>query len=214
MLRTSCGAAWRALWLVGLLSAGAAGCGYHVVGSDPQLPEEIVSLGVGSIENSTSERGLEKEFAFALEREIHERRHYRLAETAVEADALFTGRIRGITRHPVAFDRNDQAVQYEMEIVADMTLVRRSDDKVLWRARRMRLRDDYASSPGAVITSSAQFQRGTLDAADIAADPSDGIPDARQVGFIQLAESERRRATRRLLQGAARDVYNRMIEGF
>lgn len=214
MARTSWGAAGRALWLVALLGASAVGCGYHVVGSDPQLPDEIVAIGVGSIENSTPDRGLEKDFAFALEREIHQRRHYRLAETAAAADALFTGRIRSIARRPVAFDRNDQAVQYEMEIVADMTLVRRSDDKVLWRARRMRLRDEYASSPGVVITSSAKFQRGTLDAADIAADPSDGIPDARQVGFIQLAESERRRATRRLLQGAARDVYNRMIEGF
>lgn len=191
-----------------------AGCGYHVVGSDPQLPDEIRSIGVGTITNSTAERGLEKDLAFALEREIHVRGHYRMAESPGDADALMTGRIREILRHPVAFDENDQAVQYDLAILVDLALQRRSDGKVLWRARRMRLQDEYASNPGVVITSSAQFQRGTLDASDITGDPEDGIPDAQQVGFIQLAESERRRATRRLLQGAARDVYNRMIEGF
>ncbi len=204
--------------LVGLVVAlagfGLAGCGYHVVGSDPQLPDDIRSIGVGTITNTTSERGLEKDLAFAFEREVHVRGHYRMAESPGEADALLTGRIREISRRPVAFDENDQAVQYDMEIVVDLALEHRSDGRVLWRVRRMRLRDDYASNPGVVITSSAQFQRGTLDASDIARDAEDGIPDAQQVGFIQLAESERRRATRRLLQGAARDVYNRMIEGF
>ena len=200
--------------VVALSGFGLAGCGYHVVGSDPQLPDAIRSIGVGTISNSTGERGLEKDLAFAFEREIHVRGHYRMAESAGEADALLTGRIRGISRRPVAFDENDQAVQYDMEIIVDLALEQRSDGKVLWRARRMRLQDDYASNPGVVITSSAQFQRGTLDASDIARDAEDGIPNAKQVGFIQLAESERRRATRRLLQGAARDVYNRMIEGF
>ena len=195
-------------------AATFAGCGYHVVGTDPQLPADIRAIAVGEITNDTALRGLEKELQFAYEREILIRRHYRMAERPEEADAVITARIRDLSRRSVAFDENDQAMQYELQILLDVALRRTGSGEVLWETRNVRQIDEYASNPRVVITSSAEFQQGTLDAEDVPRVRNDGRPDTRQIGFIQLAESERRYATARLLRGVVRDTYNRMIEGF
>mgnify|MGYP002624663925 FL=1 len=200
--------------LAAVVAATLAGCGYHVVGTDPQLPADIRTIAVGEISNDTALRGLEKELQFAYEREILIRRHYRMAERPEEADAVITARIRDLSRRSVAFDENDQAMQYELQILLDVALRRTGSGEVLWETRNVRQVDEYASNPRVVITSSAEFQQGTLDAEDVPRVRNDGRPDTRQIGFIQLAESERRYATARLLRGVVRDTYNRMIEGF
>jgi len=205
----------RLLVLAAALAAFAwTGCGYHVVGTDPQLPGDVRSIGVGEIVNDTPLRGLEKDFQFAWEREILVRRHYRMVESKEDADAVITARIRDLSRRSVAWDENDQAMQYEIQIVLDIALVRREGGEVLWESRNVRRMDEYASNPRVAITSSTEFQQGTLDAKDVPRQPNDGIPDSRQIGFIQLAESESRYATQRLLRSVVRDTYNRMIEGF
>lgn len=203
-----------ARWMALVALLGTLGCGYHVVGTAPQLPEDIRAIGVGTIENDSSERGLEKDLAFAFEREIHVRRHYRMAQSVDEADAWIVGRIRDVRRRPVAFDESDQAVQYELTIWMDLALDRVGGGERLWAVENVRMTDEYASNPRVMITSSSDFLQGGLDAADVPRVPNDGVPDARQIQTIQLAESERRTALRRLVQATARQIYNRMIEGF
>lgn len=191
----------------------AAGCGYHIHGTQPTLPSDIRTLGVGAIENKSLEHGLEKQLAFAFEREVFVRRHYSLAKSPGGADALLAGTIREVSRRPVAFDEDDQAVLYEVLIRLDLTLTRQRDLKVLWSVRDMREFDEYSTSGNVIVTSSSEFQRGTLDVKNLQRD-DDEIPDDRQISTIQLAEAERKRAMDRLLQRAVRDVYDRMIEGF
>jgi len=190
-----------------------SGCGYHFHGTQPTLPSDIRTLGVGSIDNKSLEHGLEKQLAFAFEREVFVRRHYTLAKSAGGADALLAGTIREVSRRPVAFDEDDQAVLYEVLIRLDLSLTRQRDNKVLWSVRDLRELDEYSTSPNVIVTSSPEFQRGTLDVKNLQRD-NDDIPDDKQISTIQLAEVERRRAMDRLLQRAVRDVYDRMIEGF
>ncbi len=201
-------------WLVLAAALAWAGCGYHIVGSDPQLPSDIHSIAVGKIVNETRLRGLEKDLQFAYEREILIRRHYTMVESPEDADAVITARIKDLSRRSVAWDENDQAMQYEIRITLDVALERVGSGEVLWESRNVKRLDEYASNPRVAITSSSEFQQGNLDAADVPRQPNDGIPDSRQIGFIQLAESERRYATQRLLRSVVRDTYNRMIEGF
>jgi hypothetical protein len=213
----------------------ASACGYHFHGTQSTLPSDVRSLGVGTIENKSLEHGLEKNLAFAFEREVFIRRHYRLATSPGGADALLAGTIREVSRRPVAYDEDDQAVLYEVLMRLDLSLVRQRDGKVLWSVRDMREFDEYTSNPNVVATSSVDFQRGTLDVKNLRrdtdqSDPTtgsgagmveptprpmgDGIPDDRQISNIQFADYERKRAMDRLLQRAVRDVYDRMIEGF
>jgi hypothetical protein len=191
----------------------SAGCGYHFHGTQPTLPAEIRTMAVGSIVNLSLDRGLEKQLAFAFEREVFVRRHYTLAQSSAAADAVLNGTIREVTRQPVAFDEDDQAVQYEVRIRLDLSLTRQRDGKTLWSVRDLREFDEYTADADVIVTSSPEFQRGHLDIKNLRRE-DDTIPDDLQISSIQLAEYERRQAMNRLLERAVRDVYDRMIEGF
>jgi hypothetical protein len=188
-----------------LLSLMLAGCGYHFAGEHVSLPEDVHSLSVGHIENRSREHGLEKTLAFALEREVYIRRHFHMEEDAAAGDAVLSGTIRTVRVQPVAFDSNDEAVQFQIAVVLDLTLTRQSDAHVLWQVRGLRETDEYSASAPIVITSASQFQQGTLDATNVRNS---------QLSNIQLAETERQKALARVLSQVARDVYNQMVETF
>ena len=186
-----------------LLLLALAGCGYHLVGDASGLPTDIESLSVGTIVNRSHEYGLERTFAFALEREIHVRNRYRVETGA--ADAVLNGTIREVLTRPLAYDANDRAVQYEITMIMDLRLTRQTDGHTLWHVSGLRETDQYSSNAQVEITSSSQFQQGTLDANDVR-NP--------QFRSVQLAETERSRALTHLLRQAVRDIYNQMVEAF
>jgi hypothetical protein len=188
-----------------LLAVVFVGCGYHFAGEHVGLPADIHSLSVGKLVNRSREQGLEKTLAFALEREIHERGHFRMIEDPRGGDAVLSGTIRAVRVQPVAFDSNDIAVQYEIALILDLTLTRKDDGQVLWHVTGLRESDEYSASPNVVVTTSPQFQQSGLNASDVL-NP--------EFTAIQLTETERRRAITRLLGQAVRDVYNQMIENF
>ena len=192
---------WVVLAAVGLLT----GCGYHIVGTEAALPADVHTLAVGTINNRSREYGYEKVVGFALEREIAVRRRYEVANEPAAADAVLSGTVVEVYTRPVAFGSQDQAVQYEISLVIDLTLTNQRDGTVLWQVQRLRELDEYAAASNVVVTSSSEFQQGLLDAVDI---------NNPQLTQIQLAETLRQRALNRLAAQAARDVYEQMLEGF
>lgn len=188
-----------------LLVLALGGCGYHLAGETSGLPEDVHSLSVGTITNHCREHGLEKTLAFALEREIHVRQHFRMEEDPAGADAVLSGTIRDLIARPVAFDANDRAVQYELTLVLDLTLTRQSDGHALWHVTGLRESGEFAATAQAEVTGSSQFQQGTLNPQDV---------NNPQFTSIQLAETEHQRAVALLLRQAVRDVYNQMVEAF
>ena len=56
---------------------------------------------------------------------------------------------------------------------------------------------------GVVVTSSPNFQRGTIDSRDLV-----------NLTNVQIGGARRRDALRGLLDSLARDVYQRAVEGF
>ena len=192
-------------WVAALLVCGLSGCGYHLAGESGGLPEDVHSLSVGTLTNRSREHGLEKTLAFAMEREINERGQFRMEEDPAGGDAVISGTIRAVHVRPVAFDANDQAVEYRIDMVLDLYVTRQSDGKVLWHVRGLQEADEYPASPTVVVTSSSEFQQGTLDATNV---------QNPQLTSIQLTETERGRAVTRLLRQAVRDIYNQMVENF
>ncbi|MGD0949636.1 MAG: LPS assembly lipoprotein LptE [Candidatus Binatia bacterium] len=188
-----------------LLAVAFVGCGYHFAGEQIGLPADIHSLSVGKLVNRSREHGLEKTLAFALEREIHERGHFRMIEDPGGGDAVLSGTIRALRVRPVAFDANDIALQYEITLILDLTLTRKDDGKVLWHVKGLQESDQYSASPNVVVTTSPQFQQSGLNASNVL-NP--------EFTAIQLTETERRSAITRMLGQAVRDVYNQMIENF
>lgn len=194
---------WRTFLV--LVTVLGPGCGYRLVGHGTGLPEDVRSVSIGTIANRSREYGLEKDLSFALEREIYVRRQYHVDEVPGSGDAVLTGAIRDVHVRPIAYDANDFAVRYELVLLLDMALTRQRDGQVLWRVSGLREDEEYSAVAQVEVTSSPDFQRGTLDAQNIN-DP--------EFSYIQFAESERRRALRRMLNQAARDVYNQMVENF
>lgn len=188
-------------------------CGYRFTGEHIGLPEDVRSIAVGTLGNESREHGLEKSLGFALEREIVTRRQLRLEQDSGAADALLSGKIRDVRLRPVGFNPRDQAVQYEMALIIDLTLTRQVDGKVVWETRGLQEIDEYATSGTVVVTSSSQFQQGNLNAADLENPQFASRDDSRPVS-IQLAETERRLVLERLVNQAVRDLYNQMIEDF
>jgi hypothetical protein len=178
-------------------------CGYHLKGTYIRLPEGVRTITIGEIANKSREFGLEKNLAFALQREVYARGVLTLVEPPDVGDAVLTGSIRRFTANPVAFDAQDEAIQYEANLVVALTLKREYDGAILWEAKEMHAFDEYSVRASTVITSSSQFQRGTVDRADL-----EGMTN------IQLAESEKRSAIERLVASVVRDAHDRMLEDF
>jgi hypothetical protein len=173
------------------------------MGTQVSPPAGVRSLSVGTIENRSREFGLEKTLAFALEREVYRRGILRLSEKEAEGEAVMVGTVRSFVTRPVAFDAQDEAIQYEAELTVDLRLRRQDDGAVIWEAPGLHAIEDYTVRADRVVPSTSQFQQGTLDFRDL-----EGLTD------IQLAETEKRLAIERLVEEVVRDAHDRLLEDF
>jgi hypothetical protein len=186
-----------------VLLLSGVGCGYRLAGSNATAPGDIRSLSVGTFENESREFGLDRRLTFALEGEFYRRGLLRVVEDPDGGEAVLSGTIRSFTTRPVAFDSRDEALQYEAELTLDAELKRRIDGVILWKASGMTAIEDYVVARSVVVPSSSQFQRGTLDLDDL-----DALTN------IQLAETEKRLAIKRLLGSIVVDLHDRLLDDF
>jgi hypothetical protein len=82
-------------------------------------------------------------------------------------------------------------------------LTHRETGQTLWQANNLRVTSDYSAVPQVVVTTSPEFQQGTLNPEDL-----QGLTD------IQFSETQKRTAIERLFTAAAREVYFRLSENF
>jgi len=186
-----------------LMGALTAGCGYHLLGTRVSVPGNIHSLYIGKFENETREAGLQERLAFALEREFFRRGVLRVKSDRESADAVLRGTIRDFHARPVAFDADDEALQYEVRLDVECVLERSDDGEVLWRGKMLRAVDEFSVRTDTVVPSSSQFQRGKIEFSAL-----DDLTS------IQLAETEKVLSVDRLLAAVVRDVYDRLLDDF
>jgi len=182
-----------------LLSMISSGCGYHLAGA-ANLPQHIQRVSFAEIENNTLEVGIEKEFQWALEREFRTRGGLTIAE---DGEGVFNIVVHRLDLHPLSFDQKDEVLEYEVAMVFDVSLTDRDSGQVLWQLSGLRVASPYNAIPQVVVTSSPEFQRGTINPQDL-----------RGFTEIQFSEAQRRAATERLFAAAAREVYSRLGDNF
>lgn len=185
-----------------VLLLGGLGCGYRLAGDSPHVPVAAETVSIRLFENHTREHGLEVQLRRALEQEFRRRGPLRIVPEP-DGDLFLSGHIRRFASVPVAFSGTDEAVQYQGVILISMRLVDRKTKRVLHSSPSLQATQDFGAVSGVVIASSPNFQRGTMDARDLATMPS-----------VQLGETRRREALRDLLDRLARDVYLRAMEDF
>src|SRR5579864_8415835 len=94
----------RRLLCLATLLAGA-GCGYHAVGHNVQLPENVKTIAVPSFKNETTTYRIEQMLTASVVREFTSRTHYRiLNDPSDDADATLTGTVLSTSASPLAYD--------------------------------------------------------------------------------------------------------------
>ena len=177
----------------------SSGCGYHFAGA-ANLPQGIQSVRFATFENETLEVGVEKEFQWAIEREFRNRSGLAITE---DGEGIVDGVLRQLDLRPLSFDSKDQVLEYQLVVIFDVSLTHRDSEKVLWQASGLRVTSDYSAIPQVVVTTSPEFQRGTLNSEDL-----QGLTD------VQFSETQRHIAMGRLFAAAAREVYFRLGDDF
>lgn len=194
------------LWAaaIGLLSIlSGMGCGYRFLGMGEGFPKDVRSVFIEPFMNRSKDVGIEREMTTALRSEFRQRGQIQVVDRVEEADAILSGVIRSFDSRVAAVNRHDEVLQFETALIVDMTLRRRNPDEVLWRTQETKLTELHAGSRGAVVTTSADFKRGTLNPGDV-----------RQFTDIQLTETLSREVRERLVEKFARELHQRLMELF
>jgi hypothetical protein len=179
-----------------------AGCGYHVAGAGAGIPETARTISIRQFSNHTRERGLEVRLQQALEDEFRRRGRLRVVPDP-EGDLILSGTIRSVRNIVVAFSATDEAVQYQGIIRLSMRLTDRATGRVVQENPLLQESQDFGAVSGVVVSSSPHFQRGTLNARDLA-----------NLTNVEVGESRRRAAQHDLIGVVAQDVYEQAMEGF
>jgi outer membrane lipopolysaccharide assembly protein LptE/RlpB len=174
-------------------------CGYHFSGIST-LPQGIQKVSFAEVENQTLEVGVEKELQWALETEFRNHSGIAVADTA---EGIINVTLHRLDLRPLSFDSKDEVLEYQLMLQFDVSLTHRDTGQTLWQANNIQVVEDYNALPQVVVTTSPQFLQGTLNPRDLP-----GLTD------IQFSETQRRLATARLFQTAAREVYFRLGENF
>ena len=151
-------------WLTGVLALLLTGCGYHLAGENVGLPSDVRSLHVGTITNRSSEHGIEKILGFAIEREIHMRRQFRVRTDVGATDAVLTGIVTGFSERPVTFGGEGRGREYEIQISADMQFSRPGAEEPIWARSGYRFRETYEID----ISAADYFDRSDLAIREVA----------------------------------------------
>ncbi len=192
------------LAVLGLLVLVAfAGCGYHFSGGGEGIPGDIRKVFLQGLVNRSRDVGIEQEIASALRSEFHQRGRLQVVDRMDQADAVLSGVVRSVDHHAVSVNRHDEVLQYEVTLIADMTLRRRTPDEILWQIRKNKVVELYAGSRAAVVTTSSEFKTGTLNSEDV-----------RRLSDIHLTETLSRQAREKLVTRFARELHQRLMETF
>lgn len=190
-------------WAVVVSLLWVVGCGYQFSGRGEGFPKDVQTIFFEPFVNRSRDVGIEREITSALKSEFYRRGRLRVVDRLNQADATLSGVVRSLDNRVVGVNRHDEALQFEAVMVVDVHLRRRAPDELLWRSEGTRLAEVYGGSRAAVVTSSSEFARGTLDAGDL-----------RRLTDVQLTEASSREARGRLVDRLARELHQRLMEMF
>jgi hypothetical protein len=188
------------LWI--WLAVGLGGCGYHLAGTGTIVPPTARSVSIGIFGNHTREPGLEVTLRRAIEEEFRRRGPLNVVPDP-KGDLVLAGSIRRFQTTPVAFTGTSEAVQFQGVLQISFRLVERTSGRVLYENKLLQESLDFGAVSNVVVTTSPRFQRGTIDARDLA-----------QMTNVQIGDARRRETLGELVDLLARDVYLQSMEGF
>lgn len=133
-----------------LLSTYLPSCGYALVGRATNLPDDVKTVYLAPFENRTQRNEVDQFVTEAIADELVKRRRFTVGRDAASAEAELVGAVTAFGLTPVTFDTDGRASEYEISIVAQVTLRRTGgapDAAVLWKNDRYLFRKTYPFDP-------------------------------------------------------------------
>jgi hypothetical protein len=118
------------LLLLALVLGSLEGCGYTLVGAPAHPAAAPVGLAVLSFVNRTHEPELESRLTAALRSALIGNQAFRLTSSA-SAQQYLQGIVRQFRTYPVAFDADDNALQYRLEADVFIRLVDETSQRTI-----------------------------------------------------------------------------------
>ena len=109
------------------------GCGYQMVGKETHVPPGLNSLAIPTFKNQTFEPGIEVPFTQGFLKEFIRDRRVNVVDRK-EADSILEGAIKAFYIFSVSYDKSGLALEYEIRVVLDLTLKKRTGE-VLWEEK-------------------------------------------------------------------------------
>jgi outer membrane lipopolysaccharide assembly protein LptE/RlpB len=132
------------------------GCGYSLVGTGASaLPPTVKTVWVPTFINDTTVVSAEQKLTDAVLRELSARGRLKPVSDRTQADAELSGRLTSLSLSPVRFDDAGLAVEYQVTITANLSLMEKATEKVLFKEPSFVFRQPY-TVPG---SSKAYYDR-------------------------------------------------------
>jgi len=128
------------LFLVALFFMG---CGYGLIGRTSNLPEDINSIFVRTLENQTTRQQINLYLTDAIVQEFVTRRRFDIASSASSADAVLSGILIAYIVRPVEFGVDGRASRYEFTIRTNMEFKRQDSSEIIWAQDSYVYRGDF-----------------------------------------------------------------------
>jgi hypothetical protein len=131
------------LMVLVLACSTCSGCGYALAGRSSFLPDDIASVGVPVLVNSTTFFDVELVLSEQIRAEFIGRGRYRVLTDAANADAVLTGQILGIAVQPAGFTDQQLASRYLFTLTMRVAFTDARSGEVLWSNDSMTFREEY-----------------------------------------------------------------------
>jgi hypothetical protein len=180
-----------------LISAAAAGCGYHFEAEGSGLPPQAKTIYVEKFSNETRVTGINDEFMRYLKDQIDDRKRLEMVDSASEADLTLSGQITYSESEPVAFNTASEPTLYASTVTANAELVDNHSHKVVWASRGISGSQQYATVSQSLVTTSPYFLQQNLRSQDIA-----------QMTNIQVQQTQAASSQDIVMQQLAQNIYD------
>jgi hypothetical protein len=154
-----CGKAgsWGAAVVLGAalgVTFGLSGCGYHVAGTQSELPKTIHIIAVPPFDNATIRYKLTDLLPEDIDREFISRTKYQIISDPAQADAVLHGTVLSYAAYPTLIDQsNGRTSALQVIVRLAVTLTDRSTGKVLFTRPYYEAHERYEAS----VTNNYQY---------------------------------------------------------
>ena len=123
----------RLLFLLGSIPL-FLGCGYHLEGSNPVLPEQAQTIAINPIQNQTFQAGLDTSLMVHLRQKLRNNSSVRLV-TPSEADLLLEIKLTTLTKDQTSVAKEGQQSELTLSLTGSVSLENRKTRQTLWQTQ-------------------------------------------------------------------------------